>query len=394
MLDKIKSKSETIFSEVVSNRRHLHANPELSLKEYETSKFVQGKLSECGISFKTGIAETGVVATVEGNEPSSKTIALRADMDALPITEANDVAYKSKNVGVMHACGHDVHTASLLGTAKILNDLRNEFSGTVRLIFQPSEEKMPGGANLMIQEGVLKNPIPSSIFGQHVHPPLEAGKFGFCGGQYMASADEVHIRVVGKGGHGALPQDVIDPILIASHIIVALQQVVSRKALPSVPTVLSIGKVIANGATNIIPDEVKIEGTFRSMDETWRQQAHDIIEQTAQGIAQSFGGRCEVNIPQGYPSLFNNEALTTFAKKSAIDYFGNENVVDLNPRMTGEDFAFYTHHVDGCFYRMGTGNVSKGITSPVHTPTFNIDEDALKYSPGFMAWLALEQLAF
>ena len=317
MLDKIKSKSESIFSEVVSNRRHLHAHPELSLKEFETSKFVQHELSEHGISFKSGIAETGVVATIEGREPSSKTLALRADMDALPITETNDVEYKSKNPGIMHACGHDVHTASLLGTARILNDLRNDISGTIRLIFQPSEEKMPGGANLMIQEGVLKNPIPSSIFGQHVHPPLEAGKFGFCGGQYMASADEIYITVMGKGGHGALPQDVIDPVLMASHIILGLQQVVSRKAPPNVPTVLSFGKVIANGATNIIPDEVKIEGTFRSMDETWRQQAHAIIEQTAQGMAQSFGGSCEVNIPQGYPSLFNNEALTTFAKKNS-----------------------------------------------------------------------------
>ncbi|MFT7036486.1 MAG: amidohydrolase, partial [Cyclobacteriaceae bacterium] len=262
LLEKIKTISEDLFEETRNNRQHLHANPELSFKEYETSAFVQSKLSAWGISYRAGVAGTGIEAIIEGKNPQKKVVALRGDMDALPITEKNDKPYKSKNEGVMHACGHDVHTSSILSTARILNELKDEFEGTVKIIFQPGEEKIPGGASLMIKDGILKNPIPNSILGQHVMPLIPVGKIGFRKGMYMASADEIYITVKGKGGHGAMPETNVDPVLIASHIIVALQQVVSRIASPKTPTVLSFGKVIANGATNVIPDKVEIEGTF------------------------------------------------------------------------------------------------------------------------------------
>ncbi|MFD2873710.1 M20 family metallopeptidase [Mucilaginibacter ximonensis] len=388
---RIQELSKNLFNEVVANRRHIHSHPELSFHEVETSAFVAKKLDELGIGWER-MADNGLVALIKGEKPSDKVVALRADMDALPILEANDVPYKSQNDGVMHACGHDVHTSSLLGTAKILTELKSEFGGTVKLIFQPAEEKLPGGASLMIKEGVLENPKPDAVLGQHVMPLIDAGKFGFRAGQYMASTDELYVTVKGKGGHGAQPQQNIDPVLITAHILVALQQIVSRNAHPANPTVLSFGKVIANGATNVIPNEVKLEGTFRAMDEEWRAEAHTKMKKMAEGIAESMGGSCEFNIMKGYPFLINEPKLTHATRAHAEDYLGKENVVDLDIWMAAEDFAYYSQVSDACFYRMGTRNESRGITSAVHTPTFDIEETALEQSIGLMAYLAIKQL--
>lgn len=389
--DKISQLAQDIHTEVVGNRRHLHAHPELSFEEYETSAFVKAKLEELGIAYQN-MADTGIVALITGSKPSDAVVALRADMDALPILEANDVPYRSTKAGVMHACGHDVHTSSLLGTAKILTQLKDEFAGTVKLIFQPAEERLPGGANLMIKEGVLENPKPQAVIGQHVMPLIESGKVGFRSGKYMASTDEIYVTVHGKGGHGAQPQQNIDPVLITSHIIIALQQIVSRIADPKIPSVLSFGKVIANGATNVIPDEVKLEGTFRTMDEEWRGKAHDKMKKMAEGIAEAMGGSCDFNIMRGYPFLINEEKLTASTRKHAEDYLGKENVLDLDIWMAAEDFAYYSQVSDACFYRLGTGNEARGITSSVHTPTFDVDEDSLKLSTGLMTYIALKQL--
>lgn len=377
--------------EIVSMRRHLHANPELSFQEYNTSKFIEEQLKALGISYNK-IAGTGILALIKGKNPDKKVIALRADIDALPILEANEVPYKSKNDGVMHACGHDVHTSSLLGTAKILQQLKDSFEGTVKLLFQPGEEKMPGGASIMIKEGALKNPDPVNILGQHVMPFIPVGKVGFRSGMYMASTDELYFTVKGKGGHAAMPERNVDPILITSHIIVALQQVVSRNCDPKVPCVLSFGKVIANGATNIIPDEVKVEGTFRTMDEAWRAEAHKRMVKIAEGIAEAMGGVCEFTVLNGYPFLKNDPMLTGRARSKAVEFLGEENVVDLDLWMAAEDFSYYSQEIPACFYRLGTRNEERGIISSVHTPTFDIDERALEIGAGLMAWLAISEL--
>ena len=389
----IKSKAAAYKEEIIAIRRHLHQNPELSFEEYNTSKFVSSKLDEFGIEHQTGIVKTGIVGLIKGKNPTSKTIALRADLDALPILEENDVAYKSINDGVMHACGHDVHTSSLLGTAKILNEIKEQFEGTVKLIFQPGEERLPGGASLMIKEGVLENPEPDTIIGQHVYPQLEAGKVGFRGGMYMASTDELFMTVIGKGGHAALPHLNVDPILITAHILTALQQVVSRFKHPTAPTVLSFGKMIANGATNIIPDKVELEGTFRAMNEEWRAEAHIKMKKMAESIAESMGGKCIFRIEKGYPFLVNDEIITAKAKQNAIDFLGKENVIDLDLRMTGEDFAYFSQVKPACFYRLGIKNDLKNINSGLHTSTFNIDEDAIETAIGLMAWLTVQELS-
>ena len=391
MKQKIQDLAAQIFNEVVGFRQHIHANPELSFKEFETSKYIKEKLTSWDIPYQE-MANTGVVGLITGKIPSDQVIALRADMDALPITEANDKPYKSKNVGVMHACGHDVHSSSLLGTAYILNHLKEDFAGTIKLVFQPAEELLPGGASIMIKEGVLENPKPNAMVGQHVLPMMDVGKVGFRSGIYMASTDELYVTVTGKGGHGAQPQQNIDPVLITAHIIVALQQIVSRNADPRLPSVLSFGKVNAHGATNIIPNEVKLEGTFRTLNEDWRNEAHRLMKKMAEGIAESMGGSCDFDIHRGYPFLINEEKLTNNAKGFAQDYLGKENVVDLDIWMAAEDFAYYSQVTDACFYRLGTGNVEKDTKHSVHTPNFDIDEDALKTSTGLMAYIALKQL--
>lgn len=390
--EKIQSLAESIFQEVRDDRHFLHSHPELSFQEYQTAEFISRKLTEMHIPHTQGVAGTGIVAEIKGKNPEHKVVALRADIDALPIEESNDVSYKSKNQGIMHACGHDVHTSSLLGTARILAQIREEFSGTVKLIFQPGEEKLPGGASLMIKEGALKNPSPAEIIGQHVMPQLPVGKVGFRPGMYMASADEIYVTVKGKGGHAATPETNIDPILIASHIIIALQQIISRNCSPKTPSVLSFGKFIAQGATNVIPNEVKLEGTFRTLDEKWRKEAHAKMKKMAESIAEGMGGSCEFNIMHGYPFLKNEPELTNRLKSAAQAYLGEENVVDLDIWMASEDFSFYSQEIDACFYRLGVRNEEKGIISGVHTPTFNIDEKALEIGCGLMAWLTLNEL--
>ncbi|MEZ4772976.1 MAG: M20 family metallopeptidase [Bacteroidia bacterium] len=381
-----------IFDEVISLRQHIHAHPELSFEEKNTAAFVQQQLGSMGIEYKADIAGHGVVGLIHGKNPSDRVIALRADMDALPIKEENDVPYKSQHPGVMHACGHDVHTASLLGTAHILSQVTDQFSGTIKLIFQPAEEKVPGGASLMIKEGVLANPNVNAILGQHVQPHLEVGKIGIRSGMYMASADEIYMRVIGKGGHAAHPSHFIDPVMMTAQILVTLQQVVSRSD-PRIPTILSFGKIIGEGATNIIPNEVYVEGTLRTMDEVWREKALEKIADIVHSVAKGLGGRVELDIRRGYPFLVNDEALTAKAKSHIVEYMGAENVEEIDLWMAAEDFAWYTHEVPGCFYRLGTRNEAKGIVHGVHTPRFNIDEHALKISTGLMAWLAIRELS-
>jgi amidohydrolase len=371
----------------------LHQNPELSFQEFETAKFIAKTLKELEIPFQEGVAGTGLVALIKGKNPDKKTIALRADMDALPILEKNDVDYKSKNEGVMHACGHDVHTSSLLSAAAILNKLTDDFEGTIKLIFQPAEEKAPGGASLMIKEGVLENPKVEAILGQHVAPNIPVGKIGFREGMYMASTDEIYIKVIGKGGHGAAPHQTIDPVVIASHIIVGLQQIISRNRNPSFPSVLTFGRFIADGVTNVIPGEVNIEGTYRCMDEDWRAEGLQKMEKMAVGMAEAMGAECVFYVEKGYPFLKNNPEVTKRARKGAAEYVGAENIVDLDLWMGGEDFAYYSQKADACFYRLGTRNEEKGIVSGVHTPTFDIDENALEIGPGLMAYLAIKELA-
>jgi amidohydrolase len=389
--NRIQELAAGVLESTIQNRRHLHAHPELSFQEHKTVAFVAAKLDELGIAYKP-MANTGLVALIKGDKASDQVVALRADMDALPIQEANEVAYKSTHAGVMHACGHDAHTASLLGTAAILQQLKAEFGGTIKLIFQPAEELLPGGANQMIKEGVLENPKPHAVLGQHVMPFIETGKVGFRSGKYMASTDELYVTVNGKGGHAAQPQQNIDPVMITAQILVSLQQIVSRTANPNTPSVLSFGKVQANGATNVIPNEVKLEGTFRTMDEAWRAEAHTRMKKMAEGIAESMGGSCEFEIKKGYPFLVNEEKLTAAAKQYAQEYLGKENVLDLDIWMAAEDFAYYSQVTDACFYRLGTRNEAKGITSSVHTPTFDIDENALAISTGLMAYIALKRL--
>lgn len=391
--EKIQSLAKTYHSDVIELRRHLHQYPELSFQEVETGKFIAQVLTEYGIVHEHGWAENGVVALIQGKNPKKKTVALRADIDALPIQEANDVPYKSKREGIMHACGHDVHTSSLLGAARILNELKDELEGTVKLIFQPAEERLPGGASILIKEGVLENPRPATIIGQHVHPPLEVGKVGMKSGIYMASADELFLTVRGKGGHGALPHNCVDTVLITAHIITALQQIVSRNTDPTLPAVLTFGKINSvGGATNVIPDEVKLEGTFRTLDEVWRFEAHRRMKKMVEAIAEGMGGSAELRIDVGYPVLVNNPELTEKVRGYAEAYLGKENVVDLPIRMTAEDFSYYSQEMPACFYRLGTGNAAKKTTSALHTNTFDVDEDALEWSVGLLAWIATQEL--
>ena len=383
---KIQQLAKQYSGDLISIRHHLHAHPELSYQEYKTSAFVQQKLAETGIPHHV-LAETGVVGMIEGKNPGSRVIALRADMDALPIREENNIPYKSTNEGVMHACGHDVHTTILLGASRILQETKDLWEGTVKLIFQPGEEKNPGGASLMIREGVLKDPEPEAIFGLHVHPGLEVGKLSFRGGMVMASADEIYITIKGKGGHAAAPHLTVDTILVASHLVVALQQIISRNRNPLSPSVLSITSVQGGFTTNVIPSEVKLMGTFRAMDEEWRFRAHELIRKQATELVHAMGAEIDLHIDVGYPMVHNNEALDKVARAEARDFMGADNVLETEVRMGAEDFGYYTRQIPGCFYRLGVMNVEKGITSGVHTPTFNIDESAIEIGAGMMAWL-------
>jgi hippurate hydrolase len=384
---KIKELSASLADEFISIRHHLHAHPELSYNEFETSKFIQQKLAAENIEHSV-MATTGVVGIIKGKNPEKRIIALRADMDALPITEENNVEYRSKNAGVMHACGHDVHSTCLLGAAKVLNLLKDEWEGTVKLIFQPGEERNPGGASIMIKEGVLEDPKPQGILALHVHPGLETGKLSFRSGMVMASADEIYITIKGKGGHAASPHLTTDTILIASHLIIALQQVVSRNNDPFNPSVLSITSVKGGNTTNVIPSEVKLMGTFRAMNEEWRFKAHELIKKQCTELVHAMGGEIDILIDVGYPFVLNNEVLTSSAENKAGAYLGSENIERTELRMGAEDFAYYSHRIPACFFRLGVGNASKGISAGVHTPLFNIDERSIETGMGVMAWLA------
>ena len=387
MLEKIKALSAKYKEEFIAVRRHIHAHPELSYVEFETSKYIQSKLAQWGIPFEVK-ATTGVVAIIKGKNAEDRVVALRADMDALPIAEKNEVIYKSKNEGVMHACGHDVHTTCLLGAAKILAETKDEWEGTVKLIFQPGEEKNPGGASLLIAEGVLENPAPQKIFALHVHPGLEVGEFSFRGGMVMASADEIYITIKVKGGHAAAPHATADSILIASQLVISLQQIISRNNDPFNPSVLSITSIQGGNTTNVIPSEVKLMGTFRAMNEEWRYKAHELIKNQTELLVKSMGGEVDLKIDIGYPFVNNNVALSAAASKLAQEFAGDENVTETELRMGAEDFAYYSQIIPACFFRLGVGNKAQGITNMVHTPVFNVDENAIEHGMGMMAWLA------
>lgn len=382
--ERIRQLASAYAADTIAIRHHLHAHPELSYQEFNTSTYIQQALTQLGIPF-TVMATTGVVGIIQGKDPGSRIVALRADIDALPIQEANDVPYRSTCDGVMHACGHDVHTSCLLGAARILQETKEEWSGTVKLIFQPGEEKNPGGASLLIKEGVLQNPAPSCIVGLHVNPQLEVGKLSFRGGQVMASADELYITIRSKGGHAASPHKTTDTILVASHLIVSLQQIISRNSDPFAPSVLSICAINGGHTTNVIPHEVKLMGTFRAMDEEWRFKAHELIRRHTEGMALAMDAEIELHIDVGYPSVYNNEPLTNEVVSIAQNFFGKERIEETELRMGAEDFGYYTREIPGCFFRLGTGNEAKGITSGVHTPTFDIDESAIEMGMAAMA---------
>lgn len=391
-----------ISPEVVAMRRHLHQNPELSFEEYKTSEYVCSVLDTHQIPYTKGIVKTGVIALIKGKAPEKKTILLRADLDALPIEEKNDVGYRSQNPGVMHACGHDVHTASVLGTAIILNRLKDQFEGTVKIMFQPGEEVLPGGSSLMIKEGALLNPAVNLALAQHVFPSMETGKVGFRKGMYMASTDELHITIAGKGGHAAMAGDYNNPLVVAAHIITEIEKQfsfvidsegVSRNADNQIPTVVAFGKIEGKGATNVIPESVYMAGTVRTMDEQWRASIKERITEIVNRICTVYNAKAEINIIDGYPFLINDDNVTELCRKSAVEYLGAENVEELPLRMTAEDFAYVSQQVPSCFYRLGTANKAKGIISGVHTSTFDIDEKALGLSTGLMAWMAVKNLS-
>jgi amidohydrolase len=391
LIRQVKQLAAEVFPLVRDVRRHIHKHPEISFKEFQTSEYLKLKLDEAGITERTSWVETGILAGINGNS-EGKTITLRGDMDALPIIEDGNAEYKSVNEGLMHACGHDVHSACVLGAGIILNMLKDKWKGKVNLLFQPGEEQLPGGAKLMLQEGVFKNNHPGKLIAQHVYPALPAGSVGFRSGKYMASTDELHIKIIGKGGHGALPHTVKDPVLAAAQVIVALQQVVSRIAQPGLHSVLSIGRVIAAGATNVIPNEVELQGTFRTLDEVWRAKAHELIHEIIQSTCKAHGVTALVDIRKGYPVLDNDVDFTNSCILAAREFLGEEHVHPLDIRMTAEDFAWFAQEYPVCFYRLGTSSPEGEHTSGVHTSSFDIDEKALETGVGLMAWLVLKEL--
>jgi len=392
MIDAIRKMAAGNFDEWKRIRHYIHQHPELSFEEHNTAAFISQQLDAWGISHTNGIAGTGIIGVLEGRNPGKRCIAIRAELDALPILEANEVAYKSLTPGLMHACGHDVHITCLLGVLRILSTYKTEWEGQIKFIFQPGEEQHPGGGSMMIEAGVLKNPDVSAIFGLHVYPTLPAGMVGFRSGQYMASTDEIHIKIHGKGGHAALPHQTIDPIAISALVITALQQVVSRKSNPVSPSVLSFGMISGGTVNNVIPDLVELSGTLRTMDEEWRNKAHYLIHNIVTNICESFGATADIDIPKGYPSLYNDPSLTASSEQWAREYLGVEQVKSLDLRMTADDFAFYSHEVPGCYFRIGTNKGGTELTASVHNPHFDIEESAMITAIGTMCWLSLNAL--
>ena len=385
MKEKILELSDLFFDEIVSIRRYMHMHPELSFQEFETSNYIKSILKSWDINFLDGYANTGILVNLEGKEPSSRVIALRADFDALPILEENDVEYKSKNEGIMHACGHDAHTASMLGALKILHKTKDHWRGTIKFIFQPAEERLPGGAKQMIEEGVLENPNVQHVIAQHVLPELEVGKVGFRCGTYMASTDELYITISGKGGHAAIPSSYNNPIIASSELVLDLNQFFNDK----VDAIFAIGYIDGTGSTNIIPNEVNLMGTFRALDESFRLESHNHMNRIVDQVAKKYNIKIDLNIKKGYPALNNDIQFTLNQINKAKEFLGEKNVIDLPIRMTAEDFSYFANAVPSCFYRLGTGNKDKGLIHGLHTSKFNIDEDSLKIGMGLMAFLAI-----
>ena len=385
MKEKILELSDLFFDEIVSIRRYMHMHPELSFQEFETSNYIKSILKSWDINFLDGYANTGILVNLEGKEPSSRVIALRADFDALPILEENDVEYKSKNEGIMHACGHDAHTASMLGALKILHTTKDHWRGTIKFIFQPAEERLPGGAKQMIEEGVLENPNVQHVIAQHVLPELEVGKVGFRCGTYMASTDELYITISGKGGHAAIPSSYNNPIIASSELVLNLNQFFNDKA----DAIFAIGYIDGKGSTNIIPKEVNLMGTFRALDESFRLESHNHMNRIINQVAKKYNIKIDLNIKKGYPALNNDIQFTLNQINKAKEFLGEKNVIDLPIRMTAEDFSYFANAVPSCFYRLGTGNKDKGLIHGLHTSKFNIDEDSLKIGMGLMAFLAI-----
>ncbi|MEN8204226.1 MAG: M20 family metallopeptidase [Bacteroidota bacterium] len=383
--------SDQLLSELTGIRRRLHQHPELSFEEHQTSAYIRKILDDWGIDYSFPFVKTGILARIRGDKPG-KRIALRADMDALPVTEETGLEYTSQNPGIMHACGHDIHMTSLLGAIRILDQLKHLIEGEVLFVFQPGEEKIPGGARLMLEEGVFKEYPPDLIIAQHVLPDMESGRVGFKAGKYMASSDEIYITMRGKGGHGALPRHINDPVLMAAHVLITLQQEINRKSPSNIPTVLSFGKVVANGAVNVIPNQVELEGTFRTMNEPWRKEAHQLIEQVTSGIASSMGGNCEVEIRKGYPVLHNHEKITLESKSKAVELLGPDQVEDLEIRMTAEDFAWFAQSIPALMYRLGIKEKGSDRVFPLHTSGFRVDESALKTGISLLSYLSIELL--
>ena len=371
--------AEAIYLKVKGYREHLHQFPELSYQEFETMAFVSERLSELGIPHETKIGGTGVVGIIrnERHALDASCVALRADLDALPIQEDNDMPYCSKRPGIMHACGHDFHTATLLGVAELLMSIKDELPHPVKLIFQPGEERNPGGATLMIADAVLENPKVSHLFALHVFPDLMAGELGLKGGLYMASCDEIHLSINGIGGHGAVPAKCVNPLSIAAEIIVSTEGILTAEKPQDVPQVISFGRMEALGSTNVIPSSAILKGTFRTMDEAWRKKAHGLMTENFEKLAAKYGGTIDVDISIGYPFLHNDEGLTDKAKKSFETFFGPQNVIDLPQRMTSEDFSFYSQLAPVCFYRVGVADKNKSVNYGVHHPKFDVDPMSL-----------------
>ena len=388
MIERIKSLAKEFHNDAVAIRRHIHQFPGLSFEEYDTAKVIRDFLMSCGIEHEI-VAETGVVAMIKGRNPEKKTIALRADIDALPIQERNDVSYCSSVPGVMHACGHDAHTTMLLGAAKILNQLKDEFEGTIKLIFQPGEEKLPGGASIMIENGVLKD--VDAIIAQHVYPDLPCGEVGFHAGEFMASCDEINITISGKGGHAAKINERSNTTVAAAKILCAIAALSSEfnKEERKNPIIIAFGSFIADGTYNVIPGKVTLKGTMRTFSEDDRKMVKNKISQICDEVAASFGVQTELFIEEGYPVLINDVNLTESLMSSANSFMGEDKVKAIPQLMTAEDFAWYSHKTKACMFRIGTSNVEKGIVSKQHTPTFDIDEDALEIGIGLMAYLAM-----
>jgi amidohydrolase len=385
---------DEIMPGIVADRRWLHENPELGFQEHKTADFVRQRLESLGVEdIQAGIAQTGVTGLIRGTQDGpGRTVLLRADMDALPLTEENDVEYRSQADGVMHACGHDAHTAMLLATARVLMDRREEFSGTVKLLFQPSEEANGGGAKPMIDAGVLENPHVDAVFGQHMASDLPTGGVWITGGPVQASADKFSVRIQGKGGHGTVPHTAVDPVIVAMQIGTALQTVVSRRVDPMESAVVSICTMHAGTAFNIIPDTAEIGGTVRTFSPEVRDLAQGEITRIAEGIAASMSASAEVTYERGYPPTVNDEAMADLVRAAAAKAIGEENVHQMRPIMPAEDFSYFLIERPGTYFMLGCRNDEKGFNWPHHHPKFDLDEDSMQYGVATMAQVVLDYL--